>query len=198
LPGQQSLSSPGHSFFPQAGQALLSSAAGMLVSLFPGIGAAQAAFIVRSFVGKISTQGYLVLLGGINTANIIFTFFALYFLGKPRTGVAAAVKEILPVSWQTLLFFSAAILVVSGLAVVLTLFLGRLSLSLFQRLDYQKINLAVLGLVLLLVSCLSNALGFLVFLTATAIGLYALSVGVKRTQAMAFLILPVLAFYLGF
>ena len=194
----QELSLPSINFFPAAGHALLSSLAGMLVSIFPGIGASQAAFIARAFVGKISSKNYLVLLGGINTANLVFAFFALYFLGKARTGVAAAVQELLPLSLETLFFFVSALMAASLFAVVVSLFLSKAALTFFQKIDYSKINFFVLFLVVLLVGLLSNPFGFLVFLVASCIGLYALSSEVKRSQAMAFLILPVLAFYLGF
>jgi putative membrane protein len=194
----QNFSLPSIDFLPAAGYALLSSLAGMLVSIFPGIGASQAAFIARAFVGRISSKNYLVLLGGINTANIVFAFFALYFLGKARTGVAAAVQELMPLSLETLFFFVGALMVASLFAVVVSLSLSKTALSFFQRVDYGKINFFVLGLIVLLVGLLSNPFGFLVFLVASAIGLYSLASGVKRSQAMAFLILPVLAFYLGF
>lgn len=194
----QILALPPIDFLPAAGHAFLSALAGMLVSVFPGIGAAQAAFIARAFVGKISSEHYLVLLGGINTANIVFAFFALHLLGKARTGVAAAVQELLPVTLETLFFFVAALMAAGLFAVLASLALSRAALSLFRKLDYQKVNRLVLALVVLLVGCLSNPFGFLVFLVSTCIGLYALSSGVKRSQAMAFLILPVLAFYLGF
>jgi len=58
------------SFFVERGRvaknALLAVFGGCFVSLVPGIGASQAAFIVRKAVGRIKTGDYLILLGGVN------------------------------------------------------------------------------------------------------------------------------------
>ena len=68
--------------------------AGMLVGLLPGIGAAQAGVIVaQAFKAKV--RDFLTALGGINTANIFFTFIVFYTLGKTRSGAAWAISQII-------------------------------------------------------------------------------------------------------
>ena len=43
---------------------------GSLVSIFPGLGPAQAAVLASQIVGEINTFSYLIMVGGINTVNI--------------------------------------------------------------------------------------------------------------------------------
>jgi len=61
--------------------------AGMFVGILPGIGSAQAGVLAsRTLRGK--QKDFLVALGGIATANMVFTLVALYALGKTRSGAA--------------------------------------------------------------------------------------------------------------
>ncbi|MBU0662578.1 tripartite tricarboxylate transporter permease [Candidatus Micrarchaeota archaeon] len=171
--------------------------AGALVSLLPSLGPNQAAFILRKIIGKMGTSQYLIVIGGISTVNAIFAFFVLYLAGKARTGTAAAVAELVELSAGDLMLIVATVLLAAGFGVVATEILGKFTLTHISKLPYKIINILVLGMLALLVAGLSGAMGFLLFLTSTGIGLTALTSGVKRTNCMAFLMVPTLAFYIG-
>ena len=47
------------------------------ISIMPGIGPSQAAFILRKVIGRLSSECYLVVLGGINACNIISSLFVM-------------------------------------------------------------------------------------------------------------------------
>ena len=50
---------------------------GILTGFFPGLGAAQAAIIAMQLVGEISVYAFMVLIGGINTVIMSFSFNSL-------------------------------------------------------------------------------------------------------------------------
>jgi len=170
---------------------------GMIVAVLPSIGSSQAAFIVKSIAGKIPTATYLIVLGGIGTANTIFAFFALFALGKTRSGTAAAVRELIETNEHTLALIAAAIITAIGFGALATIIISRFVIKKVEKIDYKKMNLAVLLLLVLLTVLISGLAGLVVMLTAGCIGLTAVFSGIKRTNCMAFLMIPTLAFYLA-
>ncbi len=175
----------------------LSALAGGMVSLLPSIGPSQAAFIIRKLVGRISPRKYLIILGGINTSNMLFSFLVLYLIGKARTGSAVAVKQIISFSEIHLYFIVAAIIVSIGLGAIATELIAKNLFKIIHTLDYKKLNCFVLALLILLTFILSGFLGLSVFALATFIGLVPLTSKIKRTNCMAFLMVPTILFYLG-
>lgn len=176
---------------------LMSSIAGAVVSLFPSIGPNQAAFLLRKISGRISPRKYLVILGGINTSNMIFSFFVLYLMGKTRTGSAAAIKQLVGLGFNDMLLIVAAVLIALGFGAVVTELAGKFLLAKMGRINYRALNIAVLALLVLLVLALNGLSGLLIFAAATSVGMVAIASHVKRTNCMAFLMLPTLVFYLG-
>ncbi|MFH1224469.1 MAG: tripartite tricarboxylate transporter permease [Candidatus Diapherotrites archaeon] len=175
----------------------LSLVAGAIVSLLPSIGPDQAAFILRKIIGKITSVQYLVIIGGVSTANAIFGFFVLYLTGKARTGTAVAVEQIITLTQRDLLFIIATVLFSAGVAVFATEICAKFFLARLGKIPYRAMNLGVLAFLVLLVALLGGGTGLLLLSASTGIGLVTLSSGIKRTTGMAFLMAPTLAFYLG-
>jgi len=174
----------------------LSVLSGMIVAVLPSIGANQAAFIVKRVVGRIRTSTFLILLGGISTANTIFAFFALFALEKTRSGTAAAVKNLVGLNQESLLLIIATIVTAIGFGAMATIFLSQILLKKMEKINYKKLNFFVLlGLVALTIA-FSGFPGLIVLITATSIGLTAIFSGVKRSNCMAFLMTPTLLYYL--
>ena len=176
---------------------LLAVFGGAMVSLLPSLGPSQAAFILRKLVGRIKRSVYLVILGGINTSNMIFSFFVLYAIGKTRTGSAVAIKEMIYLQQEHLFFIIAAVLIAIGFGVFATDLVAKIILKRIQFINYRKINILVLGVISLLVFAFSGVFGFLIMCIATSVGMLALVFGVKRTCCMAFLMAPTILFYFG-
>jgi len=53
---------------------------GSLTGIFPGLGSAQAAIIGMQLVGDIGNYAFMILIGGINTVNFVFSLVTLYTL----------------------------------------------------------------------------------------------------------------------
>lgn len=176
---------------------LLSSIGGAVVSLIPSIGSALAAFLLSKLFGKIRRAKYLIILGGINTANMIFSFFVLYLIGKTRTGSAVAIKQLIELHEVHLFFIIAAVMIAIGISVFATEAIARQLLTSIQRINYKKLNIVVLFFLSLLVYLFSGFTGLLFFFISTGIGILAITSKVKRTNSMAFLMIPTILFYLG-
>ncbi|MFH1450469.1 MAG: tripartite tricarboxylate transporter permease, partial [archaeon] len=98
----------------------LGSIAGMIVGMLPGLGGAQATYLVQQLSKKGSTREFLVAASGVNTANIIFTLVVLYALGKMRSGIVIAIDQVVEsFGFNELVIFLGVILCVGGIAMAL-------------------------------------------------------------------------------
>lgn len=176
---------------------LLSIAGAGAVSILPGIGPGQAAFISARIAGKTETDSYLVMLGGINTANIIFSLFVMLAVGRIRTGVAAVVSQALANESMLIILFAGTVLFAVGFSMVVTGVLAAFLIKRIHLLPYRKVNIGVMGLLALVVFSVSGVYGLVVSCVSAAIGLFAVTEKVKRTHCMAFLIVPTIMLYLG-
>lgn len=175
---------------------LLAIAGASTIAIMPSIGPSQAAFILSKIFGKIRTQAYLVMLGGINTCNLIFSLFVLYALGKSRTGIALAISNA-SITAKELFLFCGAFLIAIAFSVIALKAIGAELLKRVHRVSYRKINLAILCSLFIFVFFSSGAIGLLCSIVACFIAICAISNRVRRTNCMAFLMVPTILFYMG-
>ena len=69
--------------------------AGFLTSMFPGLGAAQAAVIGMQIARKIGDHGFMILIGSVNTVNFVLSLVTFYLLDKARNGAVLGIQKIL-------------------------------------------------------------------------------------------------------
>ena len=169
---------------------------GSLAALFPGLGSAQAAIIAMQVVGEIGMYAFIILIGGMNTVNFTFSLATLYSLQKARNGAIVAVLEIIKsVDMNGLLIFIGTALLAGGIATFLTLGISRVFANLINRVNYKMLALSVIAFITVLTPYFSGFAGFLILITSTAVGLVAPLAGVKRSNAMGCLLLPVILFF---
>ena len=169
---------------------------GCLTGMLPGLGSAQAATIASAFIGNIGDAGYLLLVGGINTVNFLFSTATFYTLEKARNGAIVAVMEIVKsITFEQLLLLLVAAVVAGSIAVLLTMSLARKFSEIVTKVDYGKLCTAVLGLVFIIVFIFSGMMGIFVLLISTAVGLIAPLLHVPRSSAMGCLLLPVIFYF---
>jgi len=170
---------------------------GSLTGLFPGLGAAQAAIIGMQLVGKIGMYGFMILIGGINTVNFVFSLVTFYTLEKARNGGIVAVQKIVhTISLSDLIVIIGAVLVVGGVAALLALSISKLFARIIGKFNYRKICYSIIFLITILALFFDGLLGFLVLFTATMVGMLPAFFVVKRSLAMGCLLLPVIIFFL--
>lgn len=173
--------------------------ASSLCSFLPGLGAAQAAVISSDISGKTNSKNFLVLLGLISTLVTGLNFVAIYAINKPRSGVAVVASKILDsIQINHLVVLLSAILVSASIALLLSMYFARIFARNISRFDYIKISVVVLVFLIAMTFFLSGIIGLLVLITATAIGVFAISEGIRKMHLMGCLMLPVILYFLNF
>ena len=173
---------------------LIGSLAGLITGLLPGIGSAQAT-VLASVGQKKDEQGFLISVGAITTANILFSFLAIWLIGNPRSGIAVVIQQFAEISFNEFLFMLFISLISCGVAVILTLKISRLLIDFIQKVNYILISKSVFLLICVLVFIFTGFYGlFLTFIT-TCLGIFVNLVGVNRYQLMGVLLLPTILFF---
>ncbi|MBS3130923.1 tripartite tricarboxylate transporter permease [Candidatus Woesearchaeota archaeon] len=182
----------------QSFKALLSATfSGSLVSFFPGLGPAQAAIIGSNTMGKTNNYTFLVLVGGINTVNMLVSLVSLYTIDKARNGAVLAMQQIIDkVDFNMLILFIGTSLFAAGIATFLTLYISRVFSNVISHVNYKVLTLSIITFIVALTFYFSSFMGLLILITSTAIGIIPNVVNVKRSHAMGCLILPVILFFL--
>ena len=171
----------------------ISAASGMgfVAAFLPGFGSAQAAIIATNAVGDIGDEGFLTLVGGLNTANVLISIAAAYVLDKARNGAIVAVKDLIGgVGFQEMLLFVGVALVAGGAAALLTIYLSKSFSKIIVKVNYTKLLLGIIIFITLLAFYFDGFIGFTIFLTATAVGLVNSALFVGKNHLMGCLVLP--------
>jgi len=168
-----------------------------IVSVFPGIGPSQAAFVAKNFLGKLKKKDYLILIGGINTGNLFFSLLMLFVLEKTRTGMAVALNNTLEINSGVFLLLGVTALTSIGFSAFLTEKIAKISIKEIVKIPYGKISLFILGLLVIVIFYFSGIAGLIACASACGIAIFGIYSKVKRSHSMAFLMIPTMLFYLG-
>ncbi|MFC2143827.1 tripartite tricarboxylate transporter permease [Candidatus Aenigmatarchaeota archaeon] len=171
--------------------------AGWLSGMLPGVGAAQSG-VIASQLFRAKTRDFLTALGGINTSNILFTFVVFYLLGKTRSGATWTVSQLM----NTITFTDMLIIVTVGaitcfLSVIVTLKIGRIMIRRIRGVDYKKLNMYIMGALIIMVLLFSGWIGFFISVLGACMGLMTILLGVRRSHMMGFLIFPTILYFSG-
>ncbi len=170
---------------------------GFLTAVLPGVGAATAAVISLQITKNLGDKGFMILMGSINTVNFILSILTLQTLNKARNGSIVVVKELITnISINHILVFLSAVAISGGLAVFLTLLIGKSFSKIITLVNYRKLVTSIIFFIILLTIILTGWKGILVLIVSTALGLIPAIVKVARVHAMGCLLLPVLMFFL--
>jgi len=192
------------------------SAAGSVVAWLPGISSSIAAVVARLFIksdfdkencthmdtGDIdnnASKEFIVSVSGVNTSNAIFGLFALFVIGKARSGAMVAVNDLLDTSMFDMfliIIFLAVILLTALLSYFSTIAIGNNIHRLLSKIDYPKLCMGVLIGLALMVFVFTGLFGLLIFLIATPIGMLAPFMKIRKTHAMGVILLPVILYFL--
>ncbi len=169
---------------------------GYIAAFLPGFGSSQAAIVATSAVGDVGDEGFLTLVGGIGTANMLISIAAIYALNKARNGAIVAVQKLLSaITFSDMLLFLAVALVVAGIASLLTIKFSKIFASLIVRINYSNLIVTIIVFITALTLYFDGLLGLLVLLTSTALGLLASRWGVGKNHLLGCLILPVILYF---
>jgi putative membrane protein len=176
----------------------ISAASGMgfIAAFLPGFGSSQAAIAATQVVGDIGDEGFLTLVGGINTANMLISIGTAYILDKARNGAIVVVKELLGgIQFKEMLIFLGIALLVGGIATILAIKISKVFAHYVVKVKYSYIVYGILGFITILTLYFDGFIGLLILITATAIGLTASFWNVGKNHLMGCLILPVILYF---
>jgi len=181
----------------KAKASLTSSFVGYIAAFLPGFGSSQAAIIAQQITGDIGDEGFLALVGGINTANMLISIGTAYQLSKARNGAILIVNKIIgEINTPHLLIFLCTCLIVCGIALRLGLFLSKTFSFFVQRVNYKIIVSSIIGFIILLTIVFDTWFGLIILVTSTFLGILVSKVGIGKNHLMGCLILPVILYFL--
>ncbi|MEM3452408.1 MAG: tripartite tricarboxylate transporter permease [Candidatus Hadarchaeum sp.] len=172
-------------------------AAGILTGIVPSIGPSQGTVLAQLVARSRGTEEFLLSVSSVNTSKAIFSFLAIFAIGRARSGAAVAVQKIMEAGNVNPLLIIGVALLAGGIAAILELQLGKLAAGHMDRLPYRGLGVAVMTFILGLTFYCSGLIGILVLVTATAVGTLPALTKVKRTHCMGVLMLPCMLFFAG-
>ncbi len=169
---------------------------GFLTAMLPGIGASTAAMLSIS-LKDLDRNGFMILIGSVNTVNFVLSLATFYAVEKARNGSVVAVQQLLSsLSVTRIGLFIGVGCVAGGIATLTTLYISKNAAAVFRTVPYDRLVAAVIAGLVTLCLILSGISGLAVLAVATAVGFIPILTGVKRAHAMGALILPVIVYFL--
>lgn len=102
-----------------------------MIAWIPGVSPSIAA--MATHLGAPSTgEEFLVSISGVNTANALFSLVTLYAVDKPRSGAAAAIKELITMNWDVLVQMLMIIIAVGAASYLAAIGSARVLLELYH------------------------------------------------------------------
>jgi putative membrane protein len=170
--------------------------AGNIISIFPGMGPAQAAILGSQIAGNIGTCGFIILVGGIGTVSMIMSFITLLTIEKARNGPIVVLGQIIgSFGIQEFALLLSVALIAGCAATFLSLFIARIFSKLIVKINYTLLCCGIILFVTSLVLILAGWIGFIVLLTGTAIGIIPQYLNVGKNHLMGCLLLPVILYF---
>lgn len=174
----------------------LSAITGWLCAFLPGLGPSQGAMLTTQF-SKNSGKNFLYVMGGISSANFVVSLITLYAIGKARNGAVVAMSKIIEaITANELILLLGVCLLVGGISVILAGKLSSIFASFVPKVNYKWLCLSVIGIMLIVTIALSGVLGMLVLFASTSMGIAANFSGIRKSNMMGCLLVPVLIYFM--
>ena len=176
----------------------ISSIIGPIFSFLPGIGSSHVS-IVSAEIVKHDRREFLFLNGIAATFTMILSFIAVYVIGKTRTGSAATIKELLgTISFNSLFIIIISSIIAGVIAYIIGVNITHRANFLLSKVNYARLNIIVLLILVVVNIFLTNALGILILSVSTALGIWTIRSGIKRINLMGSLLIPTILYYLAY
>ena len=170
---------------------------GFITAVMPGLGASTAAVISMQITKNLKEDGFMILMGSINTFNFILSMVTLYVLDKARNGSIIVIQKLVDaITISHIVIFLCAVLIAGSLSVFLALILAKAFSKIVSVVSYRKMVFSVIFLISSLVLVLTGPLGLLILAISTAVGIIPPIVNISRTHAMGCLLLPVILYFI--
>ena len=179
------------------GAGIMGAVSGAIIGVLPAISPSQmGALISERF--EMDSRNFLVFLSAINTSDAIYSLLAIYTINNPRSGVAVIVQKVLEnLDYNTVLLLVGVMAFSAVFATIAHIEIGKRMSGIVSRIDYRKLCISSLALILLLVYFFTGLFGLSLAILCTLIGLIPILFGISRTHLMGVLLLPTILSFLG-
>ncbi len=172
-------------------------AAGAVTGVIPSVGPSQGTVMAQLVTKSSGVEEFLTAVSSVNTSKVLFSFVALYAIGRARSGAAIAVGELMKVGASELLFLVGIALLAGGISAILSMKFAKVAAKKIDAVPYRLLCIGVLVFITAMVLFNSGLVGLLIFATSTALGMLPAYVQVKRTHCMACIMLPCILYFAG-
>jgi putative membrane protein len=179
------------------------SAAGILVSIIPGITSATGTIIAMNVRGESDKRQTIVTLSAVNTACAFFVVAVMFIILRSRSGATLAVMQLINIQeWfdilmpNNLIYLLMALLLSGTLSYLFTLKVGKLFALSFVKVPYQPLVTSVILMIIGLVFLFTGFIGLIILFVATSIGSIPVYWKVRRSHCMGILLLPIILYFL--
>jgi putative membrane protein len=170
----------------------IGSLSGSLVSWLPGVSSGVATVLARYFV-RGESEEFIISLSSVNTSNALYNLLFFYLLGISRSGAINGVKSLLGfISLDWFLIFLAVADLISLFSYIALLHLSPSLSLIFTRLNYTTLNISILIFLFGMILLFTGINGILLFLLSFFVGSILQKLGVKRTNAMSCIMIPII------
>ncbi len=166
-----------------------------LTNFLPGLTSSHTAFISNK-ISKIKDQDeYIILSNSASSSATLISCIALYSISKTRSGMAIAIQSLITTINKTNLILIIAIsLMTLAIATFLAINISNKVLIIVNKLDYKKISLAIILIIIIFVLVITGLEGLVILITSTSIGILAEKLNIERINLTGCLILPVILY----
>lgn len=169
--------------------------AGACAAFLPGLGSSQVAILAQKLVRDIGDEGFLVLVGGINTASMFLSLMTLFVIDRARNGSVVALQQLVEVDvWLVGLLF-ASMLVAGGCAGLVIRPLSQLFLYCISLLGEFRVTVFVFGVLVALSAFFDAWLGLLVLFVSSCLGVLIQRLELPKHYLMGCLLVPTLLYF---
>lgn len=175
---------------------LTTTLASFLTNFLPGLTSSHTALLTNKITKVKNQEEYIILSNAAGSSATIISFVAFYSINKTRAGFVAAIEYLLNfINLSLLLSIFAAALITLPIVIFLTLKISDKILKNINKINYKKISIGIILLIISLVLTITKLEGLVVLITATSMGILAQKFEIERINLTGCLILPVI-FYL--
>ena len=167
---------------------------GLFAAFFPVVSGGIGGFIAGHATAQRDDRLFLISQGACKVIYYVggLLLFFVPGLHLTRGGMAWMLSGVYtPYTPDTFYRAVAAVLLSGVVAFFMLLFLARLAVGLVERVDYRRISVATLALLLAIVLLTTGPAGLFIAAVATGIGLIPVLWGSRRMNCMGVLLLPI-------
>jgi len=167
---------------------------GVVSGFLPGVGSSQIASLATI---EKNDSSFLTTLGALTTSNILLSVLSLWLIGRSRSGAAIILEQTVGIGFNGFFLVLIISLVATAFSVNITLFLSKRFLGIIKLIDYSKISLFIITLIVFMTVIFTGLLGLFILIICTCLGIFANLMNIKRASMMGVLILPTILFFIG-